>query len=248
MGAALLPALTLAACGNAARSPLSVAAGATAGQVSVKTTVTERLTSPSLRQVITTEAVFDRVKRSGLHHQTTTTNFPGFRRVTSDGILVEDVVWLRSSLLELAVGPRWVRVDLQRPGTSASLVDAASNALRRAMPDETLELIRDATNAADTVGVEAIDGVATTHYRAALDQRKVAEILESPVDTITYRPLDVWVDEQDLVRQVRIAYGPSSTARTQVVITTRFSDYGTPVSVTPPPAREVVDASEVREG
>ena len=99
-----------------------------------------------------------------------------------------------------------------------------------------------------TIGTEQIDGVETTHYRAAIDTKKIpAADNFQKLTTATYKPIDVWVDEDGRVRQVRFDYtakiDPSMAPRARVVLTMKLTDFGATVDVAPPKANLVIDAS-----
>ena len=58
-----------------------------------------------------------------------------------------------------------------------------------------------------TVGDETVDGEDMTHYLATIDPKKVPttdrlQKLTSPA----YKPIDVWVDGDGLVRQVKLDF------------------------------------------
>ena len=62
-----------------------------------------------------------------------------------------------------------------------------------------------------------------------------------------YKPIDVWVDEDGRVRQVKFDYtakvAPSLQQRARVLLTMKLHDFGMTVDVAPPGAKLVVDAS-----
>ena len=58
-----------------------------------------------------------------------------------------------------------------------------------------------------TIGEETVDGVDTTHYRAAIDRRRSPRPTGSQKLTApAYKPIDAWVDGDGLVRQVKLDY------------------------------------------
>jgi hypothetical protein len=111
----------------------------------------------------------------------------------------------------------------------------------------------------EEVGVEALDGVETTHYRATVDldravQQAPAEArdqVQAQIDQIkaagiSELPIDVWIDGDGLPR--KLGYDITVEAEGQEVHTVLemlFTDYGIEVDVTPPPADQVTDFSEL---
>jgi hypothetical protein len=100
------------------------------------------------------------------------------------------------------------------------------------------------------VGEETIEGVATTHFRATVDdRRRVRRQLEEggwkPKNIDAYLAhsdpseliVDVWVDDTGVARRVRET-SPS------YVSTSTYSDFGHQEAIEPPPAAEVLEADE----
>jgi hypothetical protein len=102
-----------------------------------------------------------------------------------------------------------------------------------------------------------IRGAATTHYHADLDltkaaanapsgsRAKVEQAAQAAGQTI---PVDVWIDGQGRLRQLKASFDPSKvqalagvTARSPgaMVATLDLWGFGTPVNVTPPPADQL---------
>ena len=107
---------------------------------------------------------------------------------------------------------------------------------------------------ARAVGPEPVDGVPATHYAAVVDllatpvagdparrpavDRQIAEIGTNRV------PVDVWVDEEGLLRRTtQTVAAPDRPGRpaTATTVTVTLTEHGLPVGVTPPPADQVTD-------
>ena len=90
------------------------------------------------------------------------------------------------------------------------------------------------------LGTQSVGGVSTTHYRVDVGHSSVSAL---------QRTEDAWVDGSNLVR--RLSYdAPISTGGTNstpAVLTMTLSGFGTPVTVTPPAAGDVLDASALRK-
>ncbi|GAB2692583.1 hypothetical protein [Kitasatospora kifunensis] len=104
------------------------------------------------------------------------------------------------------------------------------------------------------VGKESLSGVATTHYTAdlTLDQMSGQGVLSSAqVDAlrqqlksqgVTSAHYDVWVDGQGLLVKQETK---SQTANGAIDLSVNYSDYGTQVTATPPPADDTLDAAQL---
>ena len=99
-----------------------------------------------------------------------------------------------------------------------------------------------------TVGTETIDGVETTHYTATLDPAKIPNGARlQKLAGATYQPVDVWIDGDDHVRRLHMAYSTSGAmaagAASSSDLTMTFSDYGKDVQVSVPSDAETFDAT-----
>ncbi|OKI01936.1 hypothetical protein A6A06_12475 [Streptomyces sp. CB02923] len=148
---------------------------------------------------------------------------------------------------QLPQGKSWLKVDLKKllaqSGSSAQYEDpTASFNYTKGISD------KDVTK----VGSETVDGTATTHYKVSVDVAELAKGNEQQAKQLRAQlgdrlPLDIWLDGQGRVRQEKVEVAPkggkqgSSGARTAVSTTLKFSDFGTDVNVTAPPAEDTVD-------
>lgn len=104
-----------------------------------------------------------------------------------------------------------------------------------------------------TVGTEKVRGTATTHYAVALDPKRLSDVIAKSsttaippglLDSLKDSSLDVWVDDQNLPRRLRM------TLKIQQVTTTftfEFRDFGGRVDVTVPPASDVTRLGSPQE-
>lgn len=120
-------------------------------------------------------------------------------------------------------------------------------------PGDMLSALRAVSSGVTKLGSGVIRGVQVTHFRVSVDPAKAAarvprsrrpgfEAFAHHLGTGTI-PVGVWVDQQDLVRQVQISlhpdHGQGMPAGARVTQTIDFWDFGVPVRVSPPPASEV---------
>jgi hypothetical protein len=151
-------------------------------------------------------------------------------------------VYLTSPLFagQLPQGKKWMSLDLQKAGKSVG-IDFSS--MTAQTPGQTLQQLK-ATGDVRKVGTETIDGVETTHYTATLDPAKIPNGARlKRLTGATYRPVDVWIDEDDHVRRMHMGYSTSSGQALSSEMTMTFSDYGKHVDVSVPSAAETFDAT-----
>jgi hypothetical protein len=107
-----------------------------------------------------------------------------------------------------------------------------------------------------TVGTEGIGGVKTTHYTFEIDLNLASKRGSLSAATVAYYqkllgsdtlPVDAWIDGDGLLRQFTFTQNvKEETAGGTVsgvgVRTVTYSDFGTPASITAPPANEIAPA------
>jgi hypothetical protein len=144
---------------------------------------------------------------------------------------------------QLPQGKKWMSLDLEKAGKAAG-VDFSS--LSAQTPGQTLEQLK-ASGDVRKVGTDTIDGVETTHYTATLDPAKIPTGAKlQKLTGASYQPVDVWIDADDHVRRMHMAYsmsGSAAGAELSNEMTMTFSDYGKNVDVTVPTDAETFDAT-----
>ena len=133
-------------------------------------------------------------------------------------------------------------------------------------PRATMELLRGVADV-EEVGSEEIRGTQATHYKATVDLEKA--IAEAPEETkkamrqqfkllgLTEMPVDVWIDEEGLLRRQEITMdlsnvdtggAPAGQVPTSMFMRMELFDFGTEVDVEPPPAGQVTDMADLQQG
>jgi hypothetical protein len=132
-------------------------------------------------------------------------------------------------------------------------------------PADQLEILRAVSDSFDETGTEDVRGVRTTRFRAVVDlneaideglakvpaeDRETAKReLERMADELGMDelPMDVWLDDAGVLRRMQMELeaplpdgGPMHTKMTMDLF-----DFGTKVKVTPPPASQVEDVTEL---
>jgi hypothetical protein len=179
-----------------------------------------------------------------------------------DAIQDGETMYMRFPALdsELPKGKSWVRMEAgaeaQAQGFDLSQFQPFTGDDRSKM----LDVLQAASGEVETVGTEELHGVATTHYRATVDlaeyeklvpaaQRDEAgTMVEGMLEQLgsTELPVDVWLDEQGLVRQLEMSFSaaqPGTTESAEASVMFELYDYGEDVEVELPRADDVVDAA-----
>jgi len=127
-------------------------------------------------------------------------------------------------------------------------------------PTELLDAITDTNAEIEEIGREDVRGVETTHYRAILDIRTLAEgmtadeheQLETDLGELdlTDFPIDIWVGDDGLVYRYSMtvdaaAAGGETEGLESLTMSFEMWDYGSEVVIEPPPADEIATADEI---
>jgi hypothetical protein len=166
----------------------------------------------------------------------------------------------------------WIKLDLDammREQYGTSLSELEENAPND--PAEQLGYLQGVSDSVEEVGTEEVRGAPATHYRATADLEKAAaqqgaqqnaqirqayDNIEQQLGTSTL-PIDAWLDDQGRVVRLEtnmpmpVPAGSSSqyageSGEGQSTLTEEYYDFGTPVSVEPPPEDQTADINELR--
>jgi hypothetical protein len=153
-------------------------------------------------------------------------------------------------------GKTWIEMDT---GT----MESESSPLGLGLGGSPADLLASLTAIAGSeriIGATSIRGVPVTEYQVNIDPAKMAAKVPSRERASLSQfatsfgkgsvPVDVWVDHQNLVRQVRLsvrmpgqAGEPASVGKMELAVTIDFFDFGVPVRVSAPPAAQVTSIS-----
>ena len=176
--------------------------------------------------------------------------------------VVGTTIYMHSPLLSGATGKPWIKLDLEKFGKAQGLDMSAAMSSGGSDPAQMLSYLSAASDSIDRVGTEAVRGTQTTHYHVVVDLLKVADVAPSAnrkalertlrrevelIGTHTM-PIDVWIDSQGLVRREHLDMTMSPAAATTPVemqMTIDFFDFGAPVHVVAPPARQTADFADL---
>ena len=176
--------------------------------------------------------------------------------------LVGTTIYMRSPLLAGATGKPWIKLDLQAFGKAQGLDMSAAMSSGGSDPTQMLAFLNGASDSIDRVGTERVRGTQTTHYHVVVNLLKIADTVPAAKRAAVRRtfqrevdlmgthtmPIDVWIDSEGLVRRehLEIAMSPATvTTPIGMEMTIEFFDFGAPVHVVAPPARQVADFADL---
>jgi hypothetical protein len=237
--------VVLAACGGGGSSgsgnPVADAAIATKAAGTELTKTDAKVTYP---EQTFTLAGYNHATGEGWQHLTLTVQ--AAQRVI-DEAFIGNVLWMKSDLFAslLPAGKEWLKVDTAKAGKQLGF--NFKGLMGETSADVLAQLQRTAVPVT-TIGKETVDGVDTTHYRASIDPKKVpANDRIQKLTASAYKPVDVWVDGDHLVRQVKLDFTTKAytnqAMRAHVLLTMKLSDFGATVDVEPPTPSTVVDVT-----
>ena len=269
LGALLLMALLLPACGGGGGSEqgVSVAQAATlardAGSANVYMEVVT--TIPDGEITLTGDGAFDMENNRG--HLSFTAQGTGQAAQVSQQIgnmeAVYDklVAYMKIPALAqmMPAGKQWIKVDFASLGEKSGVDVAQLSQLGQNNPMEQLDYLRGVKDV-EEVGTEEVRGVETTHYTGVIDfeqlKNELPQNAAGSIDRlkeltgIDKAPIDVWLDEDGLPRRVNYDFdietptGTSSPGGAKIALTVEFFDFGTDVQVEIPPESEVFDPAK----
>ncbi|MEE1939594.1 hypothetical protein V1L54_09220 [Streptomyces sp. TRM 70361] len=159
---------------------------------------------------------------------------------------------------QLGEGKPWIKIDLGE----IALAAGGTGELQITDPAQAMDYAGALTDGdAERVGTEEIGGVETTKYRVEVDVDELArgdnphaqQLREQLGDTL---PMHLWLDDEDRIRrqQFDIDLGAANSTQdpqgsknpqsTELRTTLEFSDFGTEVDVSPPPAEDTTDVTD----
>lgn len=162
--------------------------------------------------------------------------------------LLDGVMYQRNPALleQFGVDAEWISFDADSLGPEfANMLEQA----KQADPSESLAVLREVADVTE-VGRETVNEVETTHYSGQLDVGAALEssgmdpatMAGSGIDVDQPVPVDVWIDDDGLVRRYEMSMdvqGMASTTSFEVL------EYGVELDVTAPPAEATVSFEEL---
>jgi hypothetical protein len=172
------------------------------------------------------------------------------------------VMYMKSPQFEPALGEgkEWAKIDLERSSKELGVDLGAVQQPGSGDPRQMFSQLKAMSGEIERVGNEDVRGVQTTHYSGDVEidnlhrglppdrqeaaRRSIERVKE--VSGLKDYPLDVWIDEDDRVRRMRMAMEMEILEQDIAFdLTMEFYDYGTRVSIDVPPEDEVEDLTEL---
>lgn len=181
-----------------------------------------------------------------------------FDYVTHDGTLSLKVPGALAGAIEERIVGGVVYVQLPtQPGVfySVKVADLVGTSLGSSTdPAAGLQALQGVSSDVKKVGEETVRGAKTTHYRGTYDVQAALAKLSGPAKAMLTRtlsatdlksvPFDAYIDGDGLMRKFSQTF--TTTVKGQKIdssTTLELFDFGSPVSVSPPPAAQVKDGS-----
>jgi hypothetical protein len=176
-----------------------------------------------------------------------------------DIVMERFVMYMRFPLLQqLQPGMKpWLKFDLRKIAAQQGFDMPGLQQINQSDPRQALLYLRAVSGPVEDAGEEDVRGVSTSHYRMTVDLEKVAKLnpeqrenVERVIEQTGVRnvPTEVWVDDDGLVRRMKLSYDDTQVApgqRGDMAMTMELYDFGVAVDVEPPPARQVVDIEKL---
>lgn len=150
-------------------------------------------------------------------------------------------------------GKTWLKADIGKLAANAGVdLGQLLQTVGNEDPTKALQLLQ-SVGTVSKVGTATVDGVDTTEYSGTIDVQKAAAAL-GPAESkllgqskITSIPVEVWIGGDGLVRRMHTTLTASAHG-TQTVsdLTLDLSDFGTQVTITPPPAGQTLDITQLK--
>ena len=156
---------------------------------------------------------------------------------------------------QLPEGKEWVRIDANEHGGGGD--DPLGSFFGGGDPTDVLDRLRQEGATVDEVGREDVRDVATTRYRYTFEAASRSGGQDQSPHPGSLAPTgDVWIDDEGRLRRVTSSFdgpdapqdrpgGTAFPAVASLTTTTEFFDFGTAVDVSPPPAEDVANVSEL---
>jgi len=174
------------------------------------------------------------------------------------------VMYMHAPFLQtvLKVDKPWLKIDLKDVSKMAGL---NISSLMSYGPNQSTQYLDYLLGAKDTtvLGHELLRGVRTTHYQTTIDFNLYLRSLPSDrradakkmLDSLRklanpkYGPVEIWIDAQNRVRREKMSFSEttpgSSGGQLEMDMTMDLFDYDLPVTITIPPADQVIDLMQL---
>jgi hypothetical protein len=217
-----------------------------------------RVVEPEGQQRFGGQGKFDFENRAGEMTLRLIEGEPGAGGGQGKAVFVDSSVYYQLPPGALGGDKRWIRLDLQNVADASGLDFGPLVQGSQADPTQYLLWLSALGPGITKIGEEEVRGVPTSRYRAAVDlnlleqqappgkEAEWAAYVQALRDRLglAFIPVEVWVDDDGLIRRFNHEYGFSAEGKTAVV-TTEIFDFGIPVNVQAPPVDAVVTLTDL---
>jgi hypothetical protein len=157
-------------------------------------------------------------------------------------------------------GKPWIKIDLSKAAAAQGVpgLSAIANNPASSDPSQMLQYLRAVSGDISNQGTEQIGGLNTTHYKATIDLNKVPAAVPASSRAAAQQsipamvkllgkstlPVEVWIDDQHLVRQMKMSFGSSANGQSFTIgMTIDIPEYGPQPAPVLPPADQVTDTT-----
>jgi len=149
-------------------------------------------------------------------------------------------------------GKQWIRLDLSKLGSSQGLDFNKLLSGSQLQPTDLLSLLKTEGATVTKVGPATVDGAPATQYHVVVDMAKALEArgLTSPIlagvaAEMPTVPEDVWIGKDGLVHRIKLSFALTQQGKQmQMSMAMDLYDYGAQITIAPPPATDVFDATD----
>jgi hypothetical protein len=180
----------------------------------------------------------------------------GQRAFTLDEVVSDFDLYMHSPELmsgELGTTKSWILIRSEAFGDLFKDSSSGVSAGMSMNPTQELDSLQSASDNVSVVGQERIGKTVTTHYAAVINPDKLRDELKSRVsgdleemvdksmDELSNEAVDVWIDDQGLIRRVSTSATTLSLGTMNTVVD--FTGYGIHPDIQVPPESEVFDVT-----
>jgi hypothetical protein len=253
----------IAGCGGSSHGTVSIvkAADLSTSAAGFKMDITETGTVAGASVNATGGGVWDAKDHAGSVQMTMSIDG---QTVPLEAIYTKDTFYekLPTQGSKLPAGKPWLSFNLNELAKIAKLPSMGSltNSDSTGNPSVYLQYLKAAGKSVQNLGQQTVEGVQTTHYRANLDlaqlpgtvpasERSAAQQLATALKdkyNASVSPVDVWVDQAGLVRQIQMTYSETVEGHSfSLTVTAQYTSYGPQPAPTVPSASETTDIASL---
>ena len=175
-----------------------------------------------------------------------------------EGVTILPHIYMKSPLFSSALpaGKAWLDIDLAKTGKQLGIGDPTQFGAS-SDPSQLVQTLRAVSSRVERVGTESVRGVATTHYRARVELRRLPAVappskraqarrssvrLIQLIGTDSY-PIEAWVDAHHLIRRMKFKMSMKIQGHSLTQdMTFELFDFGPKHRIKAPPADQTFEA------